>query len=135
MISKSTEIKRLVLLRLNPGDDILNSLRQAVKENDIKSGVIMNGLGSSSSYHYHVVADTNLPPKEAYPKAEGGYDIVCLSGLVIDGRIHAHILFSDDTKAQGGHLEEGTRVLTFNVIIIADIGDTELSDWDSIKAL
>ena len=32
MLSRVTEIKRIVMVRINPGDDILLGLRQAVKE-------------------------------------------------------------------------------------------------------
>lgn len=136
MKTVSTDIKRVVLVRLNPGDDILLSLREAVKQEGIRNGVILNGLGSVSSYHYHVVASTELPPKELFPKADDApRDIVSYSGMVMDGRVHAHITLSDDQKAEGGHLEEGTRALTFTVIAIADIGDTEVAGWDAIGAL
>ncbi|UCD83027.1 MAG: DUF296 domain-containing protein, partial [Desulfobacterales bacterium] len=55
MITQSTEIKRIVLVRINPGEDILVSIRKAVDENDIKSALVIGGLGSSQSFHYHVV--------------------------------------------------------------------------------
>lgn len=135
MIIKEAMIKRLVLVRLDTGDDILLRLREAVAKSNIHSGFIMNGLGSAQSYHYHVVADTNLPPKEAFPKGEAALDIVGITGMVIDGRVHAHIEFSDDTKVHGGHLEEGARVLTFTVIAIADLGDLSVTDWDHIGPL
>lgn len=133
MTIETAEIKRIVLVRLNPGDDVLLSLREAVKQEGVKNGLIVNGLGSTSSYHYHVVGDTNLPPKELFPRGENApRDIVCFSGMIMNGRVHAHVLLSDDKRAEGGHLEEGTRVLTFSVIAIADLGDTNVTDWDRV---
>jgi len=41
-----------------------------------------------------------------------------VNGCVIDGRIHAHIIFSDDEKGLGGHLEPGTTVFTFAIITL-----------------
>ena len=135
MITQSTEIKRVVLVRINPGEDILISIRQAVAENDIKTALIIGGLGSSQSFHYHVVSSCDLPPKEEYPKEEGPYDICTMTGLVIDGRVHAHITFSDAEKVQGGHMEEGCRALTFSVVMLAETPDAKLADWDKIGAL
>ena len=133
MTIRTTEIQRVVLVRLNPGDDVLLALREAVEQQGIKNGIILNGLGSTSSYHYHVVASTELPPKELFPKADNApRDIVCYSGMIMDGRVHAHILLSDDQRAEGGHLEEGTRVLTFSVVAIADLGDVDVAGWDRV---
>lgn len=133
MVTRTADIKRIVLVRLEPGDDILAGLRQAVEEQGIRNGVILNGLGSARSYRYHVVADNELPPLEAFPAGREPRDIVAYSGAIFDGRVHAHITFSDSTKAEGGHLEPGTQVLTFTIIAIADLGDhVNFADWDTI---
>jgi len=52
---------------------------------------------------------------------------------VIDGRVHAHIEFSDERNSVGGHLEEGCLVLTFTAIALADLGDVKVSNWDTFK--
>ncbi|MBD3306075.1 DUF296 domain-containing protein [candidate division KSB3 bacterium] len=135
MLNETTSIKRLVLLRLKPGDDILMALRQGVKDADIQSGLIVNGTGSVSSYHYHVVDSLELPPAEAFPQGEKPCDIVSMSGLIIDGRVHAHVTFCNKHHAFGGHLEEGCRVLTFTVIVLAETPDIRYTDWDTIGAL
>jgi len=132
MTIQSVDVKRMVMIRIDPGDDILEALNEAVKREGIDNGMIVNGLGSSRSHHYHVVASNELPPKEAFPKDEAPRDIVSFSGLIIDGRVHAHICFTDDEKAEGGHLEPGTRALTFAIVAIADLGDADFARWDSI---
>lgn len=128
----STTAGKIHFIRLNQGDDILLSLRKAVEEKNIKTGFIMNGLGSVQSYHYHVVSDCNIPPAESFPKADDPCDVISVTGLVIDGRVHAHIILSDDKKAQGGHLEEGTKVLTFSVIVIMEVEDLAFTNWDGV---
>ena len=135
MITQSTEIKRIVLVRINPGEDILVSIRKAVDENDIKSALVIGGLGSSQSFHYHVVTSSDLPPENGFLKEEGPFDICTMTGLVIDGRVHAHITFSDTEKVQGGHLEEGCRALTFSVVMLAETPDAKLTDWDKVGAI
>ena len=133
MITQSTDIKRIVMVRINPGEDILEALNAAVTKESIHNGIILNGLGSSRAHHYHVVSSNDLPPEELYPKDEAPRDIVCFSGLIVEGRIHAHITFSDDKKAEGGHLEPGTRALTFAIVSIAEVEDVDFDGWDTIK--
>ena len=130
MKTTNLDIKRLVQVRIAAGEDILEGIKNAVEAESIKTGVIVNGLGSATSYHFHVVASTDLPPKEAFPRGAGPYDIVSMSGAVIDGRVHAHIAFSDTEKVFGGHLEPGCTALTFAIVTIADVGHAVLTDWD-----
>ena len=64
MISRETSMKRVVLVRIAPGEDILLGLRQAVQEHNIKNGLILTGFGSCSHSHFHVVMSNELPPQE-----------------------------------------------------------------------
>ena len=132
MLAKNAEIKRLVAVRIDSGEDILQELRRAVEENAIRTGVILNGIGSASRYRVHVVETTNLPPGDVFFEGEGAYDILQITGFVIDGRVHAHITLSDTEKALGGHLEEGCIALTFVVLTLAETPDVKLTDWDRI---
>jgi uncharacterized protein len=129
------DLTQVFLVRLNPGDDVLLSLRAAVQESGIRSGVVLSGIGSLSRYRVHVVKTTNLPPGDVFFEGEGPYDILGLTGYVLDGRVHAHITFSDTEKARGGHLEEGCRVLTFAVVTLAETPGVALADWDRVGPL
>lgn len=130
----STRFREIHFLRLQYGDDILASLRGFVAENDIVNAVFLNGFGSVSHYHFHVVASSDLPPAEAYPKGEKALDIAGMSGAVLSGKVHAHITFTDDQVALGGHLEPGCRVLTFAMVCVGVLDDdADLSAWDTVQ--
>lgn len=133
MLSRLAEIKRVLMVRINPGEDILLGLRQAVKEHGIKTAAILTGFGSVRQSHFHVVMSNTLPPAESYPKSTQSLDVVAMGGLIIDGRVHAHIDFSDERNGFGGHLEEGCLALTFIVMALADLGEVKLSAWDTFK--
>ena len=133
MLSRVTEIRRIIMVRINPGEDILLGLRQAVKEHDIRNAAILTGFGSVRQSHFHVVMSNDLPPAESYPKSTQPLDVVAVGGLIIDGRVHAHIDFSDERNGFGGHLEEGCLALTFTVIALADLGEVKLSRWDTFQ--
>ena len=129
-----TALNNLILIRLNPGDDILFALRDAAREYNIKNALILSGVGSVISHHFHVVASTVNPPKEYFTKGESAADIVNINGAVINGRIHAHITLSNEMVAYGGHLEEGNVVLTFSMITLAEV-DQDFDQWDAIGHL
>ena len=133
MISQVTDIKRVIMVRINPGDDVLLGMRQVVKEKGIKNGAILTGFGSVRHSHFHVVMSNDLPPAESYPKSEQPLDVCAVGGMILDGKVHAHITFSDERNGFGGHLEEGCLALTFVNMSIADLGDVKIKDWDTFK--
>lgn len=119
----ASNFSKIIVVRLKYGTDLLDGLQKAVKQENIKNAVILSGVGSLTSYRVHVVDSTTFPVKEAFPKAEGPQDLLNVNGYVIDGRVHAHIIFSDQTKAMGGHLEPGTNVYTFAIITLGILPD------------
>ena len=131
MLAERTSIKNLVFIRLNPGDDILASLREAAEKHSIKNAVILSGVGSARSHHYHVVASRVNPPANEFIMGEKASDLVNINGFIIDGRVHAHIIHSDKEIAFGGHLESGVEVLTFAILTLAEV-DYDFSGFDSI---
>jgi predicted DNA-binding protein with PD1-like motif len=135
MVIQNTEVRRVVLARLNPGDDVLLSLREVVQREQIGTGVILNGIGSLTRYHVHVVKTTNLPPGDVFWEGEGPFDILQITGYVIDGRVHAHITFSNTEMAMGGHMEEGCRILTFGLVTIAETPGASFTGWDTVGPL
>lgn len=91
MVSQESNFTRIILLRINPEEDILLSLRQAAKDHDIRSAVILAGIGSARRSHFHVVTSNELPPAEGLSRSEQPLDVTALQGFIIDGRVHAHI--------------------------------------------
>ena len=131
VVTVPSEIKRVVVVRFKYNADLLEGLRQAVKNEKIKNAVILSGVGSVTSYHVHAVSNTTLPAKLAYTQREGAMDLIAVNGYVLGGRIHAHITMTDDQKAFGGHLHEGTKVFTFAIVTLGLLDDNlDLSRFD-----
>ncbi len=129
----SLPISRVVVVRLKNGTDMLDGLRQAVAREKIKNAVIMSGFGSVTSYHVHVVDNTTFPPKDVFTSEHGPFDLLAVGGLVLDGRVHAHITLRSTKQTTGGHLEPGTSVFTFAAISLGVLSDTadlsRVDDW------
>ena len=132
--TETSKIKKVVVVRLKAGTDLLVGLSRAVKEEDIKNGLILNGIGSVTDYHFHVVSDSNLPPGEAFISESLPMDVLSVQGFIFEGRVHAHISLSDETKVIGGHLEPGTKALTFLIVTIGVLPDkADISNFDDYK--
>ncbi|HEY9165893.1 MAG TPA: PPC domain-containing DNA-binding protein [Candidatus Kryptonia bacterium] len=124
--------QRVEVVRLKFGSDLLKGLERIVGEEKIVNGVILSGIGSVRSYHFHCVSNRDFPSRNiCVDNPASSADIACMNGYVIGGRVHAHILFSDSDKAFGGHLEPGTSVFTFAIVTIGVLSDTvDLSRLD-----
>ena len=119
----TSEFKRIEIIRMRTGTDLLSGLNEAVMKRNIKNAVILAGIGSVTDYHFHVVSDKNLPPAEEFPKASVPKDLISVQGYILNGRVHAHITLSDENSVIGGHLEPGTKALTFFIITIGILPD------------
>ena len=134
VVTVSSDLKRVVVVRLKFKTDLLEGLEQAVKSENIKNAVILSGVGSVISYHVHAVSNTTLPATLAYSVHDGPMDLIAVNGYVLGGRIHAHITMTDDKKAFGGHLHEGTKVFTFAIVTFGVLDDNlDLTRFDDSK--
>lgn len=119
-----TSFERIVIVRLTYGSDVLEGLARAVREERIESAVILSGIGSLKSYHVHSVSSVELPSTNVFFKGQGPYDLTSVNGYVVGGRVHAHLTFSNDKQALGGHLEPGTTTYTFVIVTLGVLPGT-----------
>jgi len=132
--AESVQVRRIVLLRFKHDTDLLAGLQKMIQQEKIRNAVILSGFGSVRSYHVHQVDNRDFPPRDVFVKHPAApADINNMSGLVKDGKVHAHITLADAEKAFGGHLEPDTRVFTFAVVVLGVLDDgldlTKLDDW------
>lgn len=123
LFTLSSRFERIEIVRMRSGTDLLEGLNRFVKEKQIKNAVILTGIGSVTDYQFHVVSDKNLPPAEEFPKASVPMDLIAVQGYIFNTRVHAHITLSDENSVVGGHLEPGTRALTFFILTIGVLPD------------
>lgn len=120
----SGQFDRVLVLRFKYQTDLLAGLERMVKQHQIHNAVILAGIGSVRSYHFHTVSNGTFPSKDVFVKnPTAPADIVSMNGYVIDGRVHAHLTLADPDRAFGGHLEAGTSVFTFAVVTVGVFKD------------
>lgn len=109
---------RHIVLRLDDGDLLLESLQQLADEQGLDTAAIVTGFGALKRTHIHVGEWDRTPPKNIFIVREGPAELCGLHGVIADGQVHAHITASNGEWTIGGHLEPETVVLYLCEIVV-----------------
>ncbi len=115
-------IKQIYRLGLGPGDLLLESIRDFIKEQGIKDGAVLTGIGSLSECRLHWPVKAEYPPTNKFGTFQGALEITGIQGVIADGEPHLHMMVAEsgDSRAAGGHLEDGCKVLYLAELTIAE---------------
>jgi predicted DNA-binding protein with PD1-like motif len=106
-------------LRLQPGDDVMQSLVSFAADKNIRAGFIASCVGSLL---HCTIRFANQPSGTVVGPAH--FEIVSLVGTVAVSGCHVHISLSDgEGKMVGGHLMVGSAVYTTCELVIGDLVD------------
>jgi hypothetical protein len=109
----------IIIVGLRRGDLLFEGLEQVAREADMHTGVVMTGIGSLTRARIHTVISVDYPPKEDYIDLEGPLEIVQFGGIIAGYQPHIHIsLWDRERRYFGGHLHEGSEILTLSEISI-----------------
>lgn len=104
---------KIFATRLKPDQDLKESLKSFVKQNEIKSGFILTAVGSLKQ------ATIRFANRDNHQVFYDRFEIVSLVGTLSTYGIHLHLSISDKNgKTIGGHLVEGCIIYTTAEIVI-----------------
>ena len=110
-----------IVLRLDDGEPLLESLQRLAEQKGLDCAAIVTGFGALKRTHIHVGEWDRTPPKNVFIVREGPAELCSLAGFIVDGQVHAHITASNGEWTIGGHLEPETVVLYLCEIVIQRI--------------
>jgi predicted DNA-binding protein with PD1-like motif len=120
-------VSRIHILRLDPGEDVLESARRFLKQAGVGQAVVLGGYGTLAAYHLHWVTHNRIPADSIFGRGEGGIEILSMNGLVVDGEPHVHVTLSTPDGAFGGHLEPGCIAYVLCEVFFAEVEGATLS--------
>jgi predicted DNA-binding protein with PD1-like motif len=123
----SMNLARIHIVRVDPGEDVLESLQRFLKEAGIQQAVVLGGYGTLAAYHLHWVTHNRIPTENVFRRGEGGIEILAMNGLVVDGEPHIHVALSTPDGAFGGHLEPGCMAYVLCEVFLGEIEGVPLS--------
>ena len=103
----SFNFKKIHILRVDPGEDILASVESFIADAKLQQAVVLGGYGTMAAYHLHWVMHNRIPTDNLFRKGQGGIEILAMNGLVVESQPHIHVALSNPDGAFGGHLEPG----------------------------
>lgn len=120
--------KGKLILKLDPGDDVLNSIKAVIDKYDIQNGAIIAGIGSLKKLGIHYVTPYKEFPEmpedenklDENIESEAPWEVGNMQGTINDGEPHIHLTVynSDENNTLCGHLEENTEVHTLMEIVL-----------------
>ena len=117
----------IITVGFEPGEMLLEAIRDAIKKHDIVNGAVVSGIGTLKTCHLHYVEHTGFPPSNKYFTLEKPLELLSVNGLIANGEPHLHITVTcGEDEAYGGHLEEGSEVLYLAEIAILKYNDLKL---------
>lgn len=109
---------KIFATRLKPDQDLKESLKSFVEQNEIKSGFILTAVGSLKQ------ATIRFASQDNSQVLNERFEIVSLVGTLSLHGIHLHLSISDKNgKTIGGHLVEGCIIYTTAEIVIGTSED------------
>lgn len=117
MISIKTD--NIIILRLEIGEKIIESLKDVMRKYDVQAGVV-SGIGATDSFTCGVFNINTKEYKEMHYK--GMYEILSLTGNLStmndEPYVHIHITVGDEAcRCFGGHLIEAAISATAEIFI------------------
>ncbi|MCX7795596.1 MAG: DNA-binding protein [bacterium] len=119
--------KHFLFCRVDRGEDLLKSIRKAIEDTKLDTGVVVSGVGSLLKARIHMVASNDFPPKDDFLDFEGPLEIISLQGIIANREPHLHISIANrEFKSFSGHLEEGCLILSICEVAILKSEDPKL---------
>ena len=121
---------RVHILHLSPGEDLLQGILDFIKQENIRYGVVMSGIGTLSKCRFHGVTTAHLPAHdEFYDIPDKPAEFAGLAGIIADYEPHLHMsltIFDNGFQSVTAHLEPGCRVLCLAEISILELDNVHM---------
>lgn len=119
---------RRVVIHLDRGELILESIQSEAKRLNIQTGIVTSGIGSACKIVYHRIGSISDSPVNEYITVEGPIEIGSIQGIIIDGQPQLHIVCCDKDNAFSMRLEPGSQLQC-----LAEISVVKLLDADYVR--
>ncbi len=117
---QSKEKDNLIIARLFPGEEIMGSLEQVCEKHNVKTAVLLSGLGQLAEFELGFFKEKGnyLPEKFSQP-----HELLSLTGNIslqqAGHEFHLHAVLSNaEKKVVGGHFIDGKVSITAEIVLL-----------------
>jgi len=112
------KIEDVVTIRLDKGEDIVESIERLARELDIQTGVIVSCVATVDRASMHYITTTGYPAENDIYEIEGPIEVTALQGVIADYEPHLHVVMGIGEKTYTGHMHPGCKTLYLAEIVI-----------------
>ncbi len=127
MESATLNVSRVHIVRIDPGEDVLDAVIEFIGKTGIRQAIVLGGYGTLAAHRLHWVAHNRIPTQNIIESSEAGIEILGMSGLVVNGEPHIHMTLATQQGAYGGHMEEGCKAYVLCEIFFAEVEGKKLA--------
>ncbi|MCF7838560.1 MAG: DNA-binding protein [Candidatus Marinimicrobia bacterium] len=109
------------IIRVDPGEDVLVSVRDYAAAAGMRQAVVMGAYGTLAAHSLHWVTHNRIPTENRFGRGAGGIEILSMNGLIVEGEPHIHVTLATEAGAYGGHLEPGCTAYVICEVFLAEI--------------
>lgn len=121
----------IITIGIQPGEMLLESIRQACKDYDIQNGVVISGIGTFKTCQMHYIKDTEFPPTDVFYRIDQPLELASVNGIIANYEPHLHISVGwGEKQAWSGHLEPESEV-----IYLAEIAILKCNELKMVRTL
>lgn len=103
-----------IFVRLEPGEFLLESLRDVCHEYGVDAGVVVSGIATLRNLNFHYVPTDEFPKEKSerneFLELDGAWEVGTIDGAIAHGEPHLHLVAYNGEETVAGHLEEGCAV-------------------------
>jgi len=117
---ESKEKNNVIFLRLFPDENINDMIIKACRENNVKTAVILSGIGQAKNVKLGYFRKKGDYSEERFTKP---FEILSLTGNIVKQNdeylLHLHAILGDENKKTiGGHFINGIISITGEIVIL-----------------
>ncbi|MFC1891416.1 PPC domain-containing DNA-binding protein [Thermodesulfobacteriota bacterium] len=130
MKSVCGSIGKIVVIRMFPGEDVIQGLKDAIIENEFDSGVVLSILGTLSEANLHYVLGGSDGVKHVSIK--GHYELTSGDGNFYRNgeeiEVHLHVNLTSPNENLGGHLLLDSKVDATVQAVLAELKEVDIKE-------
>lgn len=112
---------RTIIIELDRGDKIIEGICDALKTFGIENAIVASAVGSVQKLVYHRPTDMGAAASDELVTVERPMEIGSLTGSVIGGVPHFHIVAADTNEVFLGHLEPGSETMYLLEVTMVEV--------------
>jgi len=122
------KVQEVICVRLDYGDDFQKCIEQVARDKDVRSGVVVSGIGTFDRANIHHITHTEFPPEDKNVEMEGPIELCSVQGIIADYKPHLHCTMAVRGREPfDGHLEPGCNILYLGEVVVLKLSGKALA--------